>query len=241
MSKRTEALLDMAVCGNSKQLEIPEELTTNRRIVKPLTSGHANYIEAIDKSIITLCTGVAGTGKTYIAIAKATEMLLAGIVNKIVVTRPVVECGENLGFLPGELKDKFAPYMRPVVDVFMDFLHAKEFNKFIEDETIEFCPLAYMRGRTLRKTMVILDEGQNATLEQWRMFLTRIGTDSRIIATGDMTQKDLDPRKVFGFKYVIDRLETPPYIDGIQVVHLEKSDIVRHSIIQQIVEKIGEA
>lgn len=241
MSRRTEALLEHAIGTNNGHPHPPEEVLIQRNKVRALTAGHAEYIEAIDNSIITICTGVAGTGKTYIAIAKATEMLLSGVVNKMVITRPVVECGENLGFLPGELEDKFAPYMRPVVDVLHDFLHLKEFNKFIEDKTIEFCPLAYMRGRTLRKTAIVLDEGQNATLEQLRMFFTRIGDGSRIIATGDMTQKDLDPRKTFGFKYVVDAFETPPYVDGIRVVHLHKTDIVRHSIIQKIVEKIGES
>lgn len=219
---------------------LPEEYSTCRRILKPLTDGQADYMDAIDNSRVTICSGVAGTGKSYIAVGKAVELFLDKKVKKIILCRPAIECGKGLGFLPGEMDSKIAPYMRPLLDALHDFMHPKEVNKCIENESIELCALEYMRGRNIRNSVIILDEGQNADIKQWRMFLTRISFGSKIIAVGDMSQSDLEKIKSEAFAYVCKQFDTPPYVEPIKVVQLGREDIVRDEIIKQIIAKIGE-
>jgi phosphate starvation-inducible PhoH-like protein len=205
-----------------------------------LTKGQQHYMEAIDTSVITLCDGPAGSGKSYIAVAKASQYLIEGKFDKIVIARPIVECGENLGFLPGEVKEKIDPYMKPIMDVLDEFFLRSDLTKHLAAETIELCPLAYMRGRTLHNTVMVLDEAQNATMPQLRMFLTRLGQNSKIIVSGDTTQKDLPSHQGDSFRTIVGSFDHAPYIDGIQVVRLTKKDVVRHTIIQKIIERIGE-
>jgi phosphate starvation-inducible PhoH-like protein len=217
-----------------------EDIKQGRRKLRGKTPGQEDYIDCINQSIITLCAGVAGTGKTYVATAKAIEMLQSGAVSRIILTRPVVECGRGLGFVPGELDEKFSLYTGPFQDALHDFLHEKELKSYITNEIIKFAPLDYMRGMTFKKSAMILDEAQNATIEQIRMFMTRIGSDSRMIITGDTSQCDLDPRRGEAFREILETFARPPYVDGLNITRLGKQDIVRHSIIQKIIEKIGE-
>ncbi len=234
------------VLSNGKALRTftDEEISKDRRIVKHKTEGQADYIEAIDQSVITLCNGIAGTGKTYIAVAKATEMLLDGVVNKIVLCRPAVECEEKLGFLPGEAEEKIAPYMIPMLDVLKNYISDSDLDKYIEEGIIEFCPLAFMQGRTFHKSAMVLDEAQNATIKQLRMFLTRLGNNSRVIVSGDRTQCSLPPyhyvNGIVPFEYIMKKFDIPKYIDGIRTIYLTDKDVVRHGLIADIIAKIGE-
>jgi phosphate starvation-inducible protein PhoH and related proteins len=241
MSHKQLSSYDILRNGVPKELRTfsEEELKKQRRTLKAKTPGQQEYIDAIDNNIIVLCNGVAGTGKTYIAIAKAVELLLDGKVNKIVIARPIVECDENLGFLPGELEEKIHPYMKPVCDVLLDYLSEKELKEYTDKDIIELCPLAYMRGRTFHKTALVLDEAQNATKKQLKMFLTRTGNDSKVIISGDTTQCDL-PNYSKAYEELIDLFNRPPYIDALQTIQLTYKDIVRSGIVQKIIEKLGE-
>jgi len=209
------------------------QLQHGGRRVKPRTPGQARYVEAIRKYDLTFATGPAGCGKTYLAVATAVESLRAGEVRKIVLVRPAVEAGENLGFLPGDLRAKLNPYLRPLMDALGDMIDYDQARHLMEQDTIEVIPLAYMRGRTLNDAFIILDEAQNATISQMKMFLTRMGERSKVVVSGDETQQDLPRGITSGLRDALRRLGE---IEGIGVVRLQASDIVRHRLVQRIVE-----
>src|SRR6266850_132442 len=196
------------------------------------TLGQKQYLEAIRKYDVTFGIGPAGTGKTYLAVAMALAALREGKVSRIILTRPAVEAGEALGFLPGDLYEKIMPYLRPLHDALQDMLPAEEIQKHMERGVIEIAPLAYMRGRTLNGSFIILDEAQNATAEQMFMFLTRLGMGSKTVITGDVTQIDLPPHKHSGLVEAHRALER---IDGIAIVEFSKRDVVRHPLVQRII------
>ena len=208
-------------------------ITSKGRPVKPKTLGQKKYIEAIRKNTVTLGVGPAGTGKTYLAVAMAVTAFRAKEVNRIILTRPAVEAGEKLGFLPGDLQQKVDPYLRPLYDGLFDLLGAETFQKLVEKQAIEVAPLAYMRGRTLDDAFIILDEAQNTTPEQMKMFLTRMGVGSKVVVTGDVTQVDLPEKTRSG---LVDALHILKGIDGIAQVYLTEKDVVRHRLVQQIVK-----
>ena len=202
------------------------------RHVRPRTDGQARYVRAMRDNDLTLCVGPAGTGKTYLAVGMAVSLLQARMIRKIVLVRPAVEAGERLGFLPGDIVAKVNPYLRPLFDALHDMLEPDQVKRYMDNDIIEICPLAFMRGRTLNQAAIILDEGQNTTVAQMRMFLTRMGNGSKIIVTGDVTQVDLPKQTRSG---LIDALHRLRSIDRIALVHLTKEDIVRHPLVQQIV------
>ena len=197
------------------------------------TLGQQNYIDTIRKNTLTFAVGPAGTGKTYLAMALSVMALKNKEAERIILTRPAVEAGEKLGFLPGDLTQKVDPYLRPLYDAMYDFMGADSYTRLLERGTVEVAPLAYMRGRTLSDAFIILDEAQNTTSEQMKMFLTRIGFNSKVIVTGDITQTDLPPGKKSGLAEAIQILRGIP---GIGIVELTGKDIVRHELVQQIVE-----
>ena len=200
--------------------------------VIPKTVGQKNYIQAITTHDITFGVGPAGTGKTYLAMAMAVSALQRGDVSRIILTRPAVEAGEALGFLPGDLREKLSPYLRPLHDALLDMIPAEEVQRHMERETIEIAPLAYMRGRTLNNAFVILDEAQNTTNEQMFMFLTRLGYHSRAIVTGDPTQVDLPPSKQSG---LLEALLTLRKTEGVAIKKFAQQDVVRHPLVQKII------
>ena len=203
------------------------------KMVRPKTRGQHLYIDAIRENTVAFGIGPAGTGKTYLAMAAAVESLISGSVRRIVLTRPAVEAGERLGFLPGDLAAKVDPYLRPLYDALWDMLGPEETARLIERGTIEIAPLAYMRGRTLNDAFVILDEAQNTTPEQMKMFLTRLGFNSKMVVTGDATQTDLPSQHRSGLRVVGEILSG---IDGVAFVELSSRDVVRHRIVASIVE-----
>src|SRR5438132_3404617 len=204
------------------------------RTVRPKTSGQKQYVDAIARNVITFAIGPAGTGKSYLAVALAVQALQAKTVNRIILTRPAVEAGERLGFLPGDMLAKVDPYLRPLYDALYDMLEPEVVTRLMERGTIEVAPLAYMRGRTLNDSFIILDEAQNTTPEQMKMFLTRLGFGSKIVVTGDVTQIDLpECRGRSGLTQVRGVLEG---IDGLVFVELGSRDVVRHRIVQDIVD-----
>ncbi len=202
------------------------------KAVEPRTANQRRYVEAIDENTLTFGVGVAGTGKTFLAVAAAVRRLRSGDCRRLIITRPVVEAGENLGFLPGDLQAKLNPYMRPVYDALFDMIGFEETRELEEAGVIEVAPLAYMRGRTLADAFVILDEAQNTTVGQMKMFLTRLGEGSSMVVTGDPTQTDLDANKKSGFMDAVRRLRGQI---GIAVVDFDARDIVRHPLVQRIV------
>jgi phosphate starvation-inducible PhoH-like protein len=206
--------------------------------IKPRTSGQARYIEAIRKHDVVISVGPAGTGKTYLAVAMAVEALKNQEVRRIVLVRPAVEAGESLGFLPGDLQAKINPYLRPLLDALHEMIDYDQIQRFMEQDVIEVVPLAYMRGRTLNSAFIILDEAQNTTVAQMKMFLTRMGENSRIVIAGDTTQVDLPTQARSG---LIDALSRLRGIPGISQVQLSKSDIVRHRLVQDIVRAYEES
>ena len=201
--------------------------------IKPKTLGQKKYIEAINDNTIVFGIGPAGTGKTYLAVALAVKAFRAKEVNRIILTRPAVEAGEKLGFLPGDLQQKVDPYLRPLYDALFDMLGPENFQKYQERGNIEVAPLAYMRGRTLDDSFIILDEAQNTTPEQMKMFLTRLGFNSKIIVTGDITQIDLPDGKKSGLVEVIKILK---HVDDIKTVRFNEKDVVRHRLVQDIIK-----
>ena len=223
---------------NLKSLYNEVVCVTNRgRAVRPYTAGQKEYACAVDDNDITFAIGPAGTGKTYLAAAMAVSHLKAGKVSRLVLVRPVVEAGERLGYLPGDLTDKIEPYLRPLYDAFYDLLPSEKFNRYFERGVIELAPLAYMRGRTLNDSFIILDEAQNTTAEQMKMFLTRLGFGSKAVITGDVTQVDLPSGKESGLKLVREILKDIPKI---AFVELKSHDVVRHEIVQRIVRAYEE-
>lgn len=213
-------------------------ITSKGRPVKPKTLGQRKYIEAIRDNTVTIGVGPAGTGKTYLAVALAVQAFRAKKVNRIVLTRPAVEAGESLGFLPGDLQQKVDPYLRPLYDALFDMLGAENFQKCQERGDIEVAPLAYMRGRTLDDSFIILDEAQNTTGEQMKMFLTRLGFNSKAVVTGDVTQIDLPSGKKSG---LIEAVRILKGINDIATVQLTAKDVVRHHLIQEIIRAYEKA
>jgi phosphate starvation-inducible protein PhoH and related proteins len=208
-----------------------------KKVVTPKNGGQRRYMEEIEKHDMMFAVGPGGTGKTYIAVAMAVSALLTKQVNRIILARPAVEAGERLGFLPGTLQQKIDPYMRPLYDALYDMLDADKLDRFLEKGIIEVAPLAFMRGRTLNDSFVILDEAQNTTSEQMKMFLTRLGFNSKAVITGDITQIDLPAGKKSG---LIEALEVCGKIDGIGVAQFSEKDVVRHNLVQRIVRAYEE-
>lgn len=208
-------------------------ITASGKSVKPKTLGQKRYINSIKCNDIVFGIGPAGTGKTYLAMAMAVNAFKNKEINRIILTRPAVEAGESLGFLPGDLQEKVDPYLRPLYDALFDILGAETYSKYMERGLIEVAPLAYMRGRTLDSSFIILDEAQNTTSEQMKMFLTRLGFGSKAIITGDITQIDLPRGKSSGLKKVTEILDD---VRGIDFVYLSKKDVVRHQLVQRIIE-----
>ena len=208
-------------------------LTYGGKPIKAKTLGQKKYLEAIDKNIITIGVGPAGTGKTYLAVACAVKAFREKQISRIILTRPAVEAGEKLGFLPGDLQQKVDPYLRPLYDALFQMLGPELFARCQERGDIEVAPLAYMRGRTLEDSFIILDEVQNTTKEQMKMFLTRLGENSKAIVTGDITQTDLPDGKKSGLKQIISILKN---IEGIETVKLTGRDVVRHKLVQEIIK-----
>ena len=215
-----------------KELEDTIVLTQKGKAVQPKTLGQKEYINLIKNNDITFGIGPAGTGKTYLAVAMAVKAFKRDEVSRIILTRPAVEAGENLGFLPGDLKDKVDPYLRPLYDALFDMLGADKFNKYLERGLIEVAPLAFMRGRTLDNAFIILDEAQNTTREQMKMFLTRLGFGSKAVVTGDLTQTDLPDNKRSGLLHATDVLKG---VEGIGSITLTERDVVRHALVQRII------
>lgn len=207
-------------------------LTAKGKPIRAKTLGQKAYLKAIEKNSITFGVGPAGTGKTYLAVAMAVKAFKSGAVSRIILTRPAVEAGEKLGFLPGDLQNKVDPYLRPLYDGLFDMMGAETYQKLLEKGVIEVAPLAYMRGRTLDDSFIILDEAQNTTREQMKMFLTRMGVNSKVVVTGDITQIDLPSDKKSGLK---DAMTVLKNIDDIAIVRLSEKDVVRHKLVQDIV------
>ncbi|SHK14841.1 PhoH family protein [Tepidibacter formicigenes] len=218
-----------------KMQELTEDIiafTTKGKAIQPKTLGQKEYIKQIKNNDITFGIGPAGTGKTYLAVAMAVKAFKRDEVSRIILTRPAVEAGETLGFLPGDLKDKIDPYLRPLYDALFEILGGEKFNKHMERGLIEVAPLAFMRGRTLDNAFIILDEAQNTTPEQMKMFLTRLGFGSKAVVTGDITQTDLPTNKKSGLLHAKEVLKD---IKGISIVTLTEKDVVRHELVQRII------
>ncbi|HLA69798.1 MAG TPA: PhoH family protein [Bacteroidota bacterium] len=235
-----DTVIDL-VSVNGSTPELPKEtddsenaiLYTKIGIVKPRTQGQKHYVQQIRKHDIVFSIGPAGTGKTYLAVAMAVAALKNRDVTKIVLARPAVEAGESLGFLPGDLREKVDPYLRPLYDALDDMLSAEKLKSYMEKRIIEIVPLAYMRGRTLHNAFVILDEAQNASAIQMKMFLTRLGTNSRAIITGDITQIDLPQKTTSGLVQIQNVLNE---IQGVAFVYLDRNDVVRHRLVKEIID-----
>ncbi len=213
------------------------DLLEKARRVHPRSRGQADYVRAIRDHDLVFCEGPAGSGKTYLAVAMAVNALRQELVRKIVLVRPAVEAGEKLGFLPGDMLAKINPFLRPLIDALSEMLDYEQVRRYIERDVVEILPLAFMRGRTLNETFIILDEGQNTTVTQMKMFLTRLGNGSRIVVTGDSTQTDLPPEVTSGFGDAIRKLS---HVEGIATVKLTGRDIVRHPLVKKIVEAYDE-
>jgi phosphate starvation-inducible protein PhoH and related proteins len=232
-----KTILEVVRAGSERNS--PQNLTVmdGGKYLRPRTDGQGRYVQALRENDVTICVGPAGTGKTFLAVGMAVTLLRQGAVKKIVLVRPAVEAGERLGFLPGDLVAKINPYLRPLLDSLNDLIEYEQVKKYMENEVIEIVPLAYMRGRTLNSAVIILDEGQNATVSQMKMFLTRMGMNSKVIVTGDLTQTDLPPTLKSGLNDAVHRLRGIPRLG---IVQLDESDIVRHALVQQIVKAYEE-
>ena len=234
-------IINLVKAGNEEHInDIARDVlcvTAKGKPIKPKTLGQKRYVDAIKENTITLGIGPAGTGKTYLAVAAAVAAFRAGQVNRIILTRPAVEAGERLGFLPGDLQSKVDPYLRPLYDALFDMLGAETYNKYLERGNIEVAPLAYMRGRTLDDSFIILDEAQNTSREQMKMFLTRMGFGSKIVITGDVTQIDLPKDTISGLKEAMRVLNG---VEDIAICKLSGADVVRHVIVQRIIKAYEE-
>ena len=230
-------LIQLVKSGNEDKIQTLAAdvlcVTAKGKPIKAKTIGQQKYVDAIKNNTVTLGVGPAGTGKTYLAVAAAVAAFRAEEVNRIILTRPAVEAGERLGFLPGDLQSKVDPYLRPLYDALFDMLGADTYQKYLERGNIEVAPLAYMRGRTLDDSFIILDEAQNTSREQMKMFLTRIGFGSKVVITGDITQIDLPEDKTSGLKVAMKVLDG---IEDIAICTLTGSDVVRHRLVQKIIE-----
>jgi phosphate starvation-inducible PhoH-like protein len=229
VSDATSTLRGLAEAGKQR--------AQGRRMVQPKTVNQRRYLDAIEKHDMVFGIGPAGTGKTYLAVAMAISALLAKKVNRIILARPAVEAGERLGFLPGTLQDKIDPYLRPLYDALYDLLDPEKVERYLEKNVIEIAPIAFMRGRTLNDSFVILDEAQNTTTEQMKMFVTRLGFGSKAVITGDITQIDLPNAKRSGLLEAMEALKT---VEGIHFVHFDETDVVRHQLVQRIVRAYDE-
>ena len=240
--QRVRYLITMVQEGNDDQIaQMAKDvvcITAKGKPIKAKTVGQQHYMKAIAKNTVTIGVGPAGTGKTYLAVAAAVAAFRERTVNRIILTRPAVEAGERLGFLPGDLQNKVDPYLRPLYDALYDMLGPETFQKYQERGSIEVAPLAYMRGRTLDDSFIILDEAQNTTKEQMKMFLTRLGFGSKIVITGDVTQIDLPDDKVSGLKDAIRVLEG---VKDIAICRLTSADVVRHALVQEIINAYEKA
>jgi len=231
-------MLRLVVCDPAVSLRSLAETSKQRstgikRMVQPRSLNQRLYVEAIEQLDMVFGVGPAGTGKTYLAVAMAVSALQAKKVSRIVLVRPAVEAGERLGFLPGSLQEKVDPYLRPLYDALYDLLEPERVDKMLEKNVIEVAPLAFMRGRTLNDAFVIMDEAQNTTSEQMKMFLTRLGNNSKAVITGDVTQIDLpNPRK----SGLIEAMAVLDGVDGIRFVHFEAGDVVRHQLVQRVIQ-----
>ena len=234
-------IINLVKAGNEEHInDIARDVlcvTAKGKPIKPKTLGQKRYVDAIKKNTITLGIGPAGTGKTYLAVAAAVAAFRDKQVNRIILTRPAVEAGERLGFLPGDLQSKVDPYLRPLYDALFDMLGAETYNKYLERGSIEVAPLAYMRGRTLDDSFIILDEAQNTSREQMKMFLTRLGFGSKIVITGDIAQIDLPRDTVSGLKEAMRVLDG---VEDIALCRLNEADVVRHVIVQRIIKAYEE-
>ena len=231
--RRTVAMLEQNTSERPAEVLTLNILSRRGRTIRPKTLGQKRYVDAIDENTIVFGIGPAGTGKTYLAMAKAVQALQAKQVNRIILTRPAVEAGERLGFLPGTLNEKIDPYLRPLYDALHDMLDPESIPRLMQAGTIEVAPLAYMRGRTLNDAFIILDEAQNTTPEQMKMFLTRLGFGAKIVVTGDVTQVDLPGGTTSGLRIVRDILRD---VDDVHFAELTSSDVVRHRLVAEIVD-----
>jgi phosphate starvation-inducible PhoH-like protein len=234
--QQTQYVLDMVRDGRSEELaELGGDcicVTTRGKPIRAKTVGQKQYVEAIRKNTVVFGVGPAGTGKTFLAVAMAVKALREKSVNRIILTRPAIEAGEKLGFLPGDLQSKIDPYLRPLYDALNEMMGAEDYQKHIEKTTIEIAPLAYMRGRTLDDSFIILDEAQNATPEQMKMFLTRLGANSKAVVTGDLTQTDLPSGQKSGLAEAVKILD---HIEDIHIHVFSDKDVVRHKLVQRII------
>ncbi|OCL25217.1 phosphate starvation-inducible protein PhoH [Orenia metallireducens] len=239
-TKEVEYAIEMSREGEFSLNEIYSDVvqvTSSGKKITPKTIGQKKYLDALRKDDIVFGIGPAGTGKTYLAVVMAVNYLVKNKVERIILTRPAIEAGENLGFLPGDLQEKVDPYLRPLYDALYDILGPEKVEQLSEKKIIEIAPLAYMRGRTLRNSAVILDEAQNTTREQMKMFLTRLGPNSKAVITGDITQIDLPNRKKSGLAQAEQILQ---HIDGISFIYLTNLDVVRHRLVREIIKAYEE-
>jgi len=235
-SQRVNYVISMVRDGRQDQISQMGKdvicVTMRGKPVKAKTVGQQKYVDAVQKNIMTIGVGPAGTGKTYLAVACAVAAFRAKTINRIILTRPAVEAGEKLGFLPGDLHNKVDPYLRPLYDALFDMMGAEAFQRYMERGNIEVAPLAYMRGRTLDDAFIILDEAQNTTSEQMKMFLTRMGMGSKMVITGDVTQIDLPMGKKSG---LVEAVRVLKDVEGIRFCHLKDTDVVRHELVRRII------
>jgi phosphate starvation-inducible PhoH-like protein len=224
---------ELAEQAGERGAEALASISTPKRLIKPKSRGQVEYMQAIRCHDIVVSIGPAGTGKTYLAVAMAVEYLMDKRVERLILTRPAVEAGESLGFLPGAIEEKVDPYLRPLYDALNDFLPYDRIRRYLDMKTIEVAPLAYMRGRTLNDSFIILDEAQNTTGMQMKMFLTRMGWRSKVVVTGDITQVDLPPNIFSGLIEIQHLLKN---ISGIEFVYLSEKDVVRHHLVQKIIK-----
>jgi phosphate starvation-inducible PhoH-like protein len=237
-SEDVKTVLEVVTQGG-EAIGLPAEkpAESGSRFVRPRTDGQARYVRAMRDSDLTICVGPAGTGKTWLAVGMAVSLLRQGNVKKIVLVRPAVEAGERLGFLPGDIAAKVNPYLRPLFDALNDMMEPEQVKRYMENDIIEIVPLAFMRGRTLNQAVIILDEGQNTTIPQMKMFLTRMGSGSKIIVTGDVTQVDLPKQTRSGLTDAVHRLRD---LERIAIIYLDEHDIVRNPLVQQILRAYEE-